>query len=122
MSTNACIAVSNSHHEMKLEAIYCHWDGGKELADTLNEHFNTWELARELVGGGDVSSVSGDHVESYQDRGESIEKTKATVGDINHILCSMSTVEYFHIFHDGEWEFLTREEVREIEAQLEEMH
>jgi len=122
MSTNACIAVSNSHFQMDLEGIYCHWDGGQDLSNVLNKHFNTWAEARELIAGGDVSSVSGDHVESYQDRGESVESTKATEGCLDHLLKSMTTVEYFHIFHDGEWEFLTRDEAKEIVVQLEEMY
>lgn len=123
MSTNACIAISNSHHEMDLKGIYCHWDGGQELASTLQEHYNTWAHARELINDGDVSSVSKDYVDTYYSRGkEEWDRVKPTEGDLDHLLKSMTTVEYFHIFHDGEWEFLTRDEAKQIVVEMEEMY
>lgn len=121
MSTNACIAVSNSYHDFDLEAIYCHWDGGQTLADELDGHFTTWEQVRELISNGDVSSISEGYAESYHSRGDVWGRVKPVSGDLVMLLKKYPTAEFFHIFHDGEWENLTREETKEIISEFEEL-
>ena len=115
MSTNACIAINNSHFNFDHEAIYCHWDGGQSLADELDEYFNTWEKARELIAGGDISPISKGYVESYHSRGDDWERVKPSEEMcLVPLLEKYSSAEFFHIFHDGEWTNLTREEANEI--------
>jgi hypothetical protein len=119
MSTNAVIAISNSQFEMELTAIYVHWDGGQTLANDLDEYHDSWEHARDLVNMGDLSSVSGRDVESYFSRGERWERVKPTEGDLKDLYNNYKSAEYFHIFHDGEWGFLSRENVADIIEDLE---
>ena len=114
MSTNAVIAISNSQFEMELTAIYVHWDGGQTLANDLDEYHDSWEHARDLVNMGDLSSVSGRDVESYFSRGERWERVKPTEGDLKDLYNTYKSAEYYHIFHDSQWTFLYRDEVRQI--------
>ena len=39
-------------------SVYCHWDGYPEFNGVkLNEHFNSYEKASELIDGGDISAL-----------------------------------------------------------------
>ena len=54
-------------------SVYHHWDGYPEwLGRILNTHYNSRELASELIDGGDMSAAWGDEnrAEYYSERGE----------------------------------------------------
>ena len=58
-------------------SVYHHWDGYPEwLGRILNTHYNSRELASELIDGGDMSAAWGDEnqgeyaPEYYSERGE----------------------------------------------------
>ena len=54
-------------------SVYHHWDGYPEwLGRILNTHYNSRELATELIDGGDMSAAWGDEnrAEYYSERGE----------------------------------------------------
>ena len=54
-------------------SVYHHWDGYPEwLGRILNTHYNSRELASELIDGGDMSAAWGDEnrAEHYSERGE----------------------------------------------------
>ena len=53
-------------------SIYCHFDG-RTVINELRAHHGSEKAARSIVGGGDVSFISGDRVEHYTLRGESFE-------------------------------------------------
>lgn len=54
MSTNCRIGVLNTDNT--IESIYCHWNGYPEYtAPMLSQHYNSEELARQLVALGDIS-------------------------------------------------------------------
>ena len=39
-------------------SVYCHWDGYPEFNGVkLQEHFNSYDAAAELIDGGDISSL-----------------------------------------------------------------
>ena len=54
-------------------SVYHHWDGNPEwLGRILNTHYNSRDLASELIDGGDMSAAWGDEnrAEYYSERGE----------------------------------------------------
>lgn len=57
MATRSTIAVQNA--DGTVTGIYCHWDGYlSHNGRLLQDHYNTEELARELVSVGDISSLN----------------------------------------------------------------
>ena len=65
-------------------SVYCHWDGYPEFNGVkLQEHFNSYDAAAELIDGGDVSALwtnEGWNKEYLADR-----------------------EDYAYLFKDGEW-------------------
>jgi hypothetical protein len=56
MGTPSSIAIMNE--DQTVTAIYCHWDGYlSHNGRKLNECYATEELVRELIAGGDISSL-----------------------------------------------------------------
>lgn len=56
MSTNSTISIQNQ--DGTIDSIYCHWDGYLEWnGKILFQNFNTEEKVRELISGGDLSSL-----------------------------------------------------------------
>jgi hypothetical protein len=56
MSTRSRIAVELPNG--KIESIYCHFDGYTKFNGVkLKEHFNSYDKAKELISGGDISSL-----------------------------------------------------------------
>jgi hypothetical protein len=70
MSTNASIKYNDT-------TVYLHWDGYPTAAlETLKKHYNTPELAEELLKHGNISSLESSIEESvfyHRDRGEELE-------------------------------------------------
>ena len=92
-------------------SIYCHWDGYPEFNGVkLQEHFNSHELAAELIDGGDMSCLwtnAGWNNEVlpttgplyYSSRGENVRPSL----DSNLKEYLSDGEEYAYLFKDGEW-------------------
>ena len=92
-------------------SIYSHWDGYPEFNGVkLNEHFNSYEKAAELIDGGDISCLwtnAGWNNETlpvtgplyYSSRGE--ECPPRLDKDLNDYLSNGE--EYAYLFTNGEW-------------------
>jgi hypothetical protein len=91
-------------------SVYCHWDGYPEFNGVkLQEHFNSYEKASELIAGGDISSLWTDRNWDqetmkhrplyYSERGQVCEpRTNSSV--IGYL---MDGEEYAYIFMNDEW-------------------
>jgi hypothetical protein len=83
-------------------SVYCHYDGYVSFNGVkLVEHFNSYELAAELIDGGDMSVCWNDNNEPeyYSARGEDFPPRHDT--DLNEYLCNGE--EYAYLFSNGEW-------------------
>jgi len=92
-------------------SVYCHWDGYPEFNGVkLQEHFNSYESASELIAGGDISCLwtnGGWNNEIltetgplyYSSRGEDCPPRHNS--DLNEYLSEGE--EYAYLFRDGEW-------------------
>ena len=85
-------------------SVYCHFDGyPSHMLTELENHFNTYEKALELVLHGDISSIEDGVVDCYYDRGEDWED-----------LCPFETNNsndcfdnsYCYIFENNKWTVL----------------
>ena len=92
-------------------SVYCHWDGYPEFNGVkLQEHFNSYDAAAELIDGGDVSALwtnvgwNNEVLQTtgplyYSSRGEgSYPRVDA---NLNEYLSDGE--EYAYLFKDGEW-------------------
>jgi len=72
MSTRSLIGLQRE--DGKLETVYCHWDGQVVggVGETLYNYYNTRQDVRDLISGGDLSSlgITTGLSEYYADRGE----------------------------------------------------
>ena len=100
-------------------SVYCHWDGYPEFnGKKLQEHFNSYEKAAELIDGGDISALwtnagwnneplpeVGPHY--YSSRGE--DRPPHLDGSTESYITSVndSWAEYAYLFTDGEWKCYT---------------
>ena len=92
-------------------SVYCHWDNYPEFNGVkLQEHFNSYEKAAELIDGGDISALwtnAGWSNESlpevgplyYSSRGENVRPRL----DVNLIEYLGDGEEYAYLFTNGEW-------------------
>ena len=93
-------------------SVYCHWDGYPEFNGVkLQEHFNSYDAAAELIDGGDISSLwtnAGWNNEVlpevgpqyYTSRGDEYNPPRLDA-DLNEYLSDGE--EYAYLFKDGEW-------------------
>jgi len=121
MGTHATIAVE--HENGTVTEVYVHWDGYLgHVGKMLVEHYNSLELAEELVREGAISTLqkrltplgaehSFDNQEKdvtvfyARDRGE--EMSKQVYVDFDDYTRDDSTKQgYDYIFRDGEWQIL----------------
>jgi hypothetical protein len=91
-------------------SVYCHWDNYPEFNGVkLQEHFNSYEKASELIAGGDISSLWTDRNWNrepmkhrplyYSERGDVTEpRTNSSL--IGYL---MDGEEYAYIFRNDEW-------------------
>jgi hypothetical protein len=98
-------------------SIYCHYDGYPEFNGVkLQEHFNSYQKASELIDGGDISALwtnAGWSNETlaelgplyYSQRGEDCPPRYDT--DLNEYLCNSE--EYSYLFVNGEWKCYTND-------------
>ena len=86
---NSVIAINDSYSQDILIASPSH--GGMDLAETLDAQYDSAEQALEFISTGTT-----------------------TTGGLADLFAVYPAAEYFHIFHDGEWTFLTRDDVAEM--------
>ena len=124
MSTRSNIAILNN--DGTVTAIYCHWDGYVEYnGRILSEHYQEVEKVKELISGGDLSSLrqkikpAGEHsfenpqedvcIYYHRDRDEQWEQTKPkTYESIIQLYEELedSWIEYLYIYIGGDWYYL----------------
>jgi len=112
-------------YEMKsgsIRHIYSHWDGyPSNNGKLLVQHYNTYGKIKQLIDGGDISSLGPEIGEKHdfddqtvrdrmttfygRDRGE--EGTKAKVSKTKASYANPSRdgdIEFYYLFKDGEWQ------------------
>ena len=117
MATRSTISVQ--HKDGSISSIYCHWDGyPSHHAPILLEHYNSLELAEQLVSHGSLSLLTGiieptgPHTFDYpedgvciyygRDRGES--NTKPSVYDTKEsFLLRYNGEDFNYLFSGGFW-------------------
>ena len=113
MSTNALVAIKSDNG---IKAVYVHWDGDA-LLPILDTHYNTPELAEELVSYGNISSLgirihpigehSFDERESgtttfyHRDRGEDFRQN--TYNNMNELKEESGNYDYIYYFDGVNW-------------------
>jgi hypothetical protein len=83
---------------------YHHWDGYESwLGRILRTHYNSKELAAELIDGGDMSVAWNDdnQPEYYSARGENC--PPRLDADLCEYLLPDNSEEYAYVFRSGEW-------------------
>ena len=83
---------------------YHHWDGYEAwLGRILKTHYNSKELAAELIDGGDMSVAWNDdnQPEYYSARGENC--PPRLDADLCEYLLPDNSEEYAYVFRSGEW-------------------
>ena len=83
---------------------YHHWDGYESwLGRILKTHYNSKELAAELIDGGDMSVAWNDdnQPEYYSARGEDC--PPRLDADLCKYLLPDNSEEYAYVFRSGEW-------------------
>ena len=83
---------------------YHHWDSYPEwLGRILRTHYNSKELAAELIDGGDMSTCWNDNNEPeyYSARGENC--PPRLDADLCEYLLPDNSEEYAYVFRSGEW-------------------
>ena len=107
MATRSRIGIELS--DGSILSAYHHWDGYPEwLGRILTTHYNSKELAAELIDGGDMSScwTKNDcentyHPEYYSQRGEDC--PPRLDADLCEYLLPDNSEEYAYVFRNGEW-------------------
>jgi len=85
-------------------SVYHHWDGYPEwLGRILKTHYNSKELAAELIDGGDMSSCWAENKEPeyYSQRGDNC--PPRLDADLCEYLLPDNSEEYAYVFRNGEW-------------------
>jgi len=83
---------------------YHHWDGYESwLGRILKTHYNSKELAAELIDGGDMSTCWNEEnqPEYYSARGENC--PPRLDADLCEYLLPDNSEEYAYVFRSGEW-------------------
>lgn len=100
MSTRSNIIVKDPATGM-FHSVYCHSDGYISYnGRLLQNHYNSLELATDLIGMGDISSLGEtlDYTSSYHKwRGTAIEVY------VDADLADHCEEEYYYLFIDGKW-------------------
>ena len=110
MSTPAIIAIQLSDKPGNYLSVYHHYDGYPAwLGKTLGQHYDSRELASELIDGGDMSTCWDDRDLNlnkllkkraiyYSDRGENCPPQLATSTDELFKQCEEAFAEYVYIY------------------------
>jgi len=104
MSTRAYIAYINKE-DNKIHVVYNHFDGYlKGLGDKLYRKYNSYDLIKDLVEKGDMSSP-GDH---YADKGGNFENVKPHIFDKSEIDTIIGWGEYIYLFEEDEYKYYSQ--------------
>ncbi len=131
MATRSTIALE--YADGTVGQIYCHWDGYLEHNGAiLREHYKDPFKVRELLNGGDTSTLANDveGCEFYTQRGEELNPQRM-YKSFEEYTREAQFEEYDYILRkDGQWyvqfygtdgEYLTMEDAFEFQAREEEM-
>jgi hypothetical protein len=102
MATRSRIGIELS--DGSILSAYHHWDGYESwLGRILKTHYNSKELAAELIDGGDMSTCWNDEnqPEYYSARGEDC--PPRLDADLCEYLLPDNSEEYAYVFRSGEW-------------------
>ena len=102
MATRSRIGIQLSDDSVL--SVYHHWDGYPEwLGRILKTHYNSKELAAELIDGGDMSTCWNEEnqPEYYSARGENC--PPRLDADLCEYLLPNNSEEYAYVFRSGEW-------------------
>jgi hypothetical protein len=102
MATRSRIGIELSNGSIL--SAYHHWDGYESwLGRILRTHYNSKELASELIDGGDMSTCWNDNNEPeyYSARGEDC--PPRLDADLCEYLLPDGSEEYAYLFRNGEW-------------------
>ena len=107
MSTRSLIAIAKDGHYL---SIYCHHDGydaDHGVGPTLRAHYNTAELAAELIALGDLSYLQADKACAYhRDRGDAWAQTQPRLSTGESQLLALAgacDAQYLYIFQAEGW-------------------
>jgi hypothetical protein len=94
-------------------SVYCHYDGYPEFNGVkLQEYFNSYEKASELIDGGDISALwtnAGWNNETLSEVGPLYYSTRGEDcpprldQDLCDYLLAVNAEEYHYLFRNGEW-------------------
>jgi hypothetical protein len=94
-------------------SVYCHWDNYPEFNGVkLQEYFNSYEKASELIDGGDISALwtnAGWNNETLSEVGPLYYSTRGEDcpprldQDLCDYLLAVNAEEYHYLFRNGEW-------------------
>jgi len=102
MATRSRIGIELS--DGSILSSYHHWDGYESwLGRILKTHYNSKELAAELIDGGDMSTCwnEDNQPEYYSARGENCPPRLDK--DLCEYLLPDNSEEYAYVFRNGEW-------------------
>jgi hypothetical protein len=102
MATRSRIGIELS--DGSILSAYHHWDGYESwLGRILKTHYNSKELAAELIDGGDMSTCWNEEnqPEYYSARGENC--PPRLDADLCEYLLPDNSEEYAYVFRNGEW-------------------
>ena len=102
MATRSRIGIELSNGSIL--SAYHHWDGYESwLGRILRTHYNSKELAAELIDGGDMSTCWNDNnqPEYYSARGENC--PPRLDADLCEFLLPDNSEEYSYLYRNGEW-------------------
>ena len=102
MGTRSRIGIELS--DGSILSAYHHWDGYESwLGRILKTHYNSKELAAELIDGGDMSTCWNEEnqPEYYSARGENC--PPRLDADLCEYLLPDNSEEYAYVFRSGEW-------------------
>ena len=102
MATRSRIGIELS--DGSILSSYHHWDGYESwLGRILRTHYNSKELAAELIDGGDMSVAwnDGNQPEYYSARGDNC--PPRLDADLCEYLLPDNSEEYAYVFRSGQW-------------------
>lgn len=112
VSTRARFGILNSNGT--ITSVYHHWDGYPDwLGKRLVENYSDENKLREVMNGGDMSSIESDRTWNsttrepqplyYKERGENCPAKMSLNLSVYHEHAKDCGAEFWYLFHDGKW-------------------
>lgn len=111
MGTRSQIGIMNE--DGSITTVYCHWDGYlSHNGKILLENYDTREKVLKLIEKGDMSVLAETAEDThyyFKVDGNYYDVAPVTYEDIDSYLTAQaeSWCEYFYLFNDGQWKYLT---------------